>query len=73
VILCDIGLPDMDGYEIARAIRAEAWLRSTRLVALSGYAQPEDRQRAAEAGFDQHIAKPAAMEDLLATVAQRSS
>jgi signal transduction histidine kinase len=73
VILCDIGLPDMDGYEIARVIRAEDWLRSTRLIALSGYAQPEDRQRAAEAGFDQHIAKPAAMEVLLATIAQRPS
>jgi CheY-like chemotaxis protein len=70
VILCDIGLPDMDGYEIARTLRAEDWLRSTRLIALSGYAQPEDRRRAAEAGFDQHISKPAAMEVLLAAVAK---
>jgi len=58
VVLCDIGLPAMDGYEVARAFRADAALRGTRLVALSGYAQPEDLTRAAEAGFDAHLAKP---------------
>jgi CheY-like chemotaxis protein len=58
VVLCDIGLPDMDGYEIARTIRADETLRGTRLVALTGYAQPEDRQRALDAGFDAHAAKP---------------
>ena len=58
VILCDIGLPGMDGYEVARSIRA-AQDGAVRLVALSGYAQPEDVQRAAEAGFDEHVAKPA--------------
>jgi signal transduction histidine kinase len=59
VVLCDIGLPGMDGYEVARAIRADAALRGIRLVAVSGYAQPEDRARAERAGFDAHIAKPA--------------
>jgi signal transduction histidine kinase/BarA-like signal transduction histidine kinase len=59
VVLCDIGLPDMDGYAVARAIRADAALRDVRLVAVSGYAQPEDRERAAQAGFDEHVAKPA--------------
>jgi CheY-like chemotaxis protein len=73
VILCDIGLPDMDGYVIARTLRAEERMRSTRLVALSGYAQPEDRRRAAEAGFDHHISKPAAIEALLAIVARRQT
>ncbi len=68
VILCDIGLPDVDGYEIARTIRADAALRSTKLIALSGYAQPEDCQRATEAGFDEHIAKPADMDALLAVL-----
>ncbi|HEX9243737.1 MAG TPA: ATP-binding protein [Anaeromyxobacter sp.] len=58
VILCDIGLPDMDGYEVARTVRGVGSARGTRLVALTGYAQPEDRQRALEAGFDAHLAKP---------------
>jgi CheY-like chemotaxis protein/two-component sensor histidine kinase len=57
VVLCDIGLPGMDGYEVARALRA-AHDGRMRLVAVSGYAQPEDLERAAEAGFDEHIAKP---------------
>jgi PAS domain S-box-containing protein len=70
VVLCDIGLPDVDGYEIARTLRADEGLRSTRLIALSGYAQPEDRRRAQEAGFDAHLAKPPAMDLLLALVAQ---
>ena len=68
VILCDIGLPDLDGYQIARVIRAEEALRSTRLIALSGYAQPEDRQRAANAGFDAHLAKPPSLSALLASL-----
>ncbi|BDG08969.1 hybrid sensor histidine kinase/response regulator [Anaeromyxobacter paludicola] len=59
VVLCDIGLPDLDGYELARALRADPALRGMRLVALSGYAQPEDRERALEAGFDAHLGKPA--------------
>ncbi|HEY6005254.1 MAG TPA: ATP-binding protein [Anaeromyxobacter sp.] len=58
VILCDIGLPDVDGYEVARTLKGDAELRSIRLVALSGYAQPEDRDRALAAGFDAHLAKP---------------
>jgi CheY-like chemotaxis protein/two-component sensor histidine kinase len=68
VILCDIGLPDVDGYEIARTVRADTALRATRLVALSGYARPEDRQRAKEAGFDAHLAKPPSVAALLASV-----
>jgi two-component system CheB/CheR fusion protein len=64
VVLCDIGLPDMDGYEVARILRREPSLGSTRLVALSGYAQPEDKQRALEAGFDAHLSKPAALDEL---------
>src|SRR5512141_1907249 len=45
IVLCDIGLPDVDGYEVARRIRADPSLGTTRLIALSGYAQPEDRER----------------------------
>jgi CheY-like chemotaxis protein len=58
VVLCDIGLPGMDGYEFARQLRARATRRRVRLVAVSGYAQPDDVARAAEAGFDAHVAKP---------------
>jgi PAS domain S-box-containing protein len=57
VVLCDIGLPGMDGYEVADALRA-AGLDGLQLVAVSGYAQPEDVKRAIEAGFDAHVAKP---------------
>jgi signal transduction histidine kinase/CheY-like chemotaxis protein len=71
VILCDVGLPDMDGYEVARLLRADQALSRTRLVALTGYAQPEDKQRVAQAGFDAHLAKPATLEDLSAILARQ--
>jgi two-component system CheB/CheR fusion protein len=58
VVLCDIGLPGMDGYDVARAVRQDSALQSTFLVALSGYALPEDIERAAQAGFQHHLAKP---------------
>lgn len=64
VVLCDLGIPDMSGYEVARAIRADASLRETLLVALTGYGQPEDRRRTAEAGFDEHLTKPVDLEVL---------
>jgi two-component system CheB/CheR fusion protein len=59
VALCDVGLPGMDGYAVARAFRADPALASTLLVALTGYGLPDDQRRAAEAGFDAHLAKPA--------------
>ncbi len=58
VVLLDIGLPHVNGYDLARAIRASAQLRDVRLVALTGYGQAEDRQRARAAGFDEHLVKP---------------
>jgi signal transduction histidine kinase len=64
LVLCDIGLPDMSGYDVARTVRAEASTSGVLLVALTGYAQPEDRRRAAEAGFDAHLAKPPSLERL---------
>ncbi|WP_318653880.1 response regulator [Anaeromyxobacter oryzae] len=70
VILCDLGLPDLDGCEVARRLRADVALRSIRLVALSGYAQPEDRRRAREAGFDAHLAKPVSVAELVAALAR---
>ncbi|HZW91132.1 MAG TPA: response regulator [Myxococcaceae bacterium] len=59
VIFCDIGLPDIDGFEVARTIRNDAALAGVRLIALTGYAQPEDLAHATAAGFDFHVAKPA--------------
>jgi two-component system CheB/CheR fusion protein len=73
VVFCDIGLPGMDGFEVARAFRADDVLRDTRLVALSGYALPEDVQRAREAGFDQHVAKPPSLERLEEALASTQS
>jgi PAS domain S-box-containing protein len=69
VVLCDIGLPDIDGYEVARELRCDEALRATLLIALGGYAQPEDPQRAREAGFDAHIAKPADIDTLTSVIA----
>ena len=69
VVVCDIGLPDMDGYEVARVLRTNGDLATTRLIALSGYAQPEDRKRAKEAGFDAHLAKPPPLDELSAILA----
>jgi signal transduction histidine kinase len=73
IALIDIGLPGFDGYKVAREIRAEgsAWARQVRLIALTGYGQASDRQRAMEAGFDLHLLKPvdpAKLEDVLAEV-----
>ena len=64
VILCDIGLPGRDGYEVARALRADAALAGVTLVALTGYAAPEDVTRSRAAGFDHHLAKPPSLEAL---------
>ncbi|MGI6648941.1 MAG: response regulator [Bacillota bacterium] len=64
VLLCDIGLPKMNGYDIAKAIRQDETLKGIFLVALTGYAMPEDLQRATEAGFDYHLAKPVDLDEL---------
>lgn len=66
-VLCDIGLPVMDGYEVARALRADPSIGGqVTLVALTGYARREDIVRAREAGFDAHLAKPPTMEQIAA-------
>ncbi len=66
VVLCDIGLPgEMDGYGVARALRHDPELSFTRLIALTGYGQAEDRRLASEAGFDLHLTKPTDPEALL--------
>jgi signal transduction histidine kinase len=58
LVLLDIGMPGMDGYEVARRIRSQPWGRSATLVALSGWGQESDRKRSREAGFDSHCIKP---------------
>jgi signal transduction histidine kinase/CheY-like chemotaxis protein/CHASE3 domain sensor protein len=58
VVLCDIGLPGLDGYQVARRLRSEAGTRSVVLIALSGYGSPADKEQARLAGFDLHLAKP---------------
>jgi PAS domain S-box-containing protein len=64
-VLCDIGLPEMDGYEVARALRADPGIgRRTTLVALTGYARREDIAKARAAGFDAHLAKPPTLEQI---------
>jgi PAS domain S-box-containing protein len=73
VVLCDIGLPGMNGYDVAQAFRADSALRSTYLVALSGYAQADDVDRARAAGFDQHLAKPPRIERLKRLLAAGNS
>jgi CheY-like chemotaxis protein len=69
VMILDLGMPDMDGYAVARAIRADAELAHIRLIALSGYGQPEDRHRTSEVGFDAHLVKPIEPDELNALLA----
>jgi PAS domain S-box-containing protein len=66
VVLCDIGLPDIDGMEVARRLRATAGLGRPRLIALTGYGQAEDVRQARTAGFDAHATKPVNIDQLLA-------
>ena len=68
VIVLDIGLPGIDGYQLARLIRAQSDLAHTRLVAHTGYGSPEDRQKARDAGFDAHLVKPAQLAALEAAL-----
>jgi signal transduction histidine kinase len=66
VALVDIGLPGIDGYEVARRLRAEAGTRDIRLIALTGYGLAEDQRRVLEAGFDLHLVKPVELAALMA-------
>jgi PAS domain S-box-containing protein len=68
VVLLDIGLPDLDGYQVATALRASLGDR-VRLIALTGYGQPGDRERVRGAGFDAHLLKPVGLEAISRTVA----
>jgi CheY-like chemotaxis protein len=73
VVLLDIGLPGLDGYQVARRLREEVGLAHTLLVAMTGHGQPEDRQRSQEAGIHHHFVKPVepiVLRNLLADLAQ---
>jgi CheY-like chemotaxis protein len=76
VILLDIGLPLLDGYEVAKRIRQEPRLRDTVLVAVTGYEREADRQRSQQAGFDHHLVKPAdfrKVREILAAAAAKAT
>jgi CheY-like chemotaxis protein len=64
VVLCDLGLPEMDGYQVARELRRRSATAPARLIAVSGYGMDEDRRRSVEAGFDLHLTKPLNFDEL---------
>jgi CheY-like chemotaxis protein/two-component sensor histidine kinase len=70
VMLLDIGLPKVNGYEACRRIRAEAWGAQVVLIAVTGWGQDDDRRRSLEAGFDHHLVKPVKPQDLMALLAE---
>ena len=65
VCILDIGLPDMDGNELARRLRAQPGTERALLIAVTGYGRPRDRERALEAGFDHHLVKPVDLRRLI--------
>src|SRR5690606_7912473 len=74
LILLDLGLPDIHGLDVCRAMRAEPWGQGVMVVALSGWSQQRDRLQTAEAGFDAHLTKPAELAEVtsLLTRARRN-
>ena len=75
VALLDLGMPRLNGYDLARRLRAEAWGSTITLIAITGWGQSEDRLRTLEAGFDHHLVKPVdptALTKLLETLPRRA-
>jgi CheY-like chemotaxis protein/nitrogen-specific signal transduction histidine kinase len=70
VVILDISMPELNGYEVAQALRREPWAMNILIIALSGWGQDRDQQRAKEAGFNRRMTKPVASEDLEACIAQ---
>ena len=70
VILLDIGMPKLNGYDACRRIRKESWGKDTVLIALTGWGQNEDRRRTSEAGFDFHLVKPVESNTLVKVLAE---
>jgi len=73
VVLLDIGLPMMNGYEVARRIRQEPWGGNPILVAITGWGQTEDKDLSRESGFDHHLVKPVDHDHLLKLIQKRKS
>ena len=76
IMLLDIVMPEMTGYEVARQIRASAWGKKVLLVAITGHSQVEDKRKALAAGFDHHLAKPveqAALQELIVKCREASA
>ncbi|HYK25332.1 MAG TPA: response regulator, partial [Steroidobacteraceae bacterium] len=65
VVLLDLGLPKLDGYEVARRLREAPWGRAAMIIALTGWGQDEDRRRTRECGFDSHMVKPLDLDALI--------
>jgi len=73
-VLLDIGMPQLNGYQVAQALRQEPWGASITLIALTGWGQESDRQRATDAGFDRHLTKPVdpdALESLIGSAREK--
>ena len=76
VVLLDIGLPGLDGFEVAKRMRQQPILQKVVLVAMTGYGKESDRQRSQEAGFDHYLVKPAKFEkvqEILASVSEKAT
>ena len=76
VVLLDIGLPGLTGYEVAKRIRQHPELKHVMLIALTGYGQDSDRQTSLQAGFNHHLVKPVRLEEMLqilATVSEKAT
>jgi two-component system CheB/CheR fusion protein len=73
VMILDIGMPALNGYQVGRQIRAQAWARDMMLIALSGRGEVTDRIRSQDAGFDYHVIKPMAFEKVAALVERSDS
>lgn len=69
VVMLDIGMPGLDGHDLARRIRAESWGQDMVLVAVSGWGQDEDKEQGRESGFDHYLVKPVALPTLEALLA----
>jgi two-component system, OmpR family, response regulator len=70
MVLCDLGLPEMDGCAVARELRQDSSTRSARLIAVTGYGAEADQRRSRDAGFDWHLVKPVAAVDLRQLLAE---
>ena len=73
VVLCDIGLPKLNGYEACRQMKAQAWDKKMILIAVTGWGQDDDRRKSQEAGFDHHMVKPVDPQALMKLLAELES